>query len=664
MSAILPVNVESLLHRRTVESERIEFKGTWDTHRTAPQVIRTICAFANDLHNLNGGYIVIGVDEEDGRCVLPARGLAPDEVDSAQKWIRGECNRLDPQYQPVLSPEQVDNELVLVVWVPASDVRPHRAPGRGLGSTPTYWVRLGAETVDAQKRGGLLRSLIEQTAKVPWDDRRAADAQLEHIREAKVREYLRDVESGLVAAEDERDVYRRLRITTRVNDHEVPRNVGLLLFASDPEQWFRGARIEVVQFAGDRGGNVQEERTFTGPLLDQLVDCLNYLENLSTRHLQKQQDRPRVRGWVSYPIPALREALVNAVYHRGYGADQPDPTKVYLYPGRMVVTSYPGPVPGIEHYHLLAGATPPAVPARNRRIGEFLKDLGLAEGRLTGIPKIFDAMRANGSPAPRFDFDAERTFFEVTLPAHPEYAAVSALRDALHLRTLGESDEAFRRVEAAWDANKASATLAAEVIRSRAATGDIGGAEDVYDAYTAEGVPNALPHVRNTLIDALLDAEAHDRARAVLARHPPKELFGQDAIDAAILARRAREARRAHQYFVRAGDAVQADPRALLEFAQTKNHLASDRQQPAAFRARLRREARTLLERVVQMETSSTRHAWAWRELARTLESLNMPWREVETAYVSAINLLPRETRFRDELRELRAKRQPRTSGG
>ena len=48
MSAILPVNVESLLRKRTVESERIEFEGAWDTRRTGPQVIRTICAFAND----------------------------------------------------------------------------------------------------------------------------------------------------------------------------------------------------------------------------------------------------------------------------------------------------------------------------------------------------------------------------------------------------------------------------------------------------------------------------------------------------------------------------------------------------------------------------------------------------------------------------------------
>ena len=41
-------------------------------------------------------------------------------------------------------------------------------------------------------------------------------------------------------------------------------------------------------------------------------------------------------------------------------------------------------------------AQPRAVPARNRRIGEFLKELGLAEGRLTGLPRVFRAMEANG----------------------------------------------------------------------------------------------------------------------------------------------------------------------------------------------------------------------------------------------------------------------------
>ncbi len=657
MSSILLINLDDLLYCRGVESERVEFKERWDQDRTGPQVLRTICAFANDYHNLNGGYLVIGVGEAEGRAALPPVGLSAEEVEAAQRWIRGQCNRLDPGYQPVLSPETVDGKLVLVVWAPASETRPHRAPDTGDGPG-RYWVRLGSETVNAEQRGDLLRGLMQQTARVPWDDRRATDARIEDLREAKVREHLRDVGSGLLDEPDAKEIYRRMRITARVNDHEAPRNAGVLFFSNDPAQWYRGARIEVVQFTADRAGDVQEERAFGGALVDQLRDCLNYLENFSTHHLEKQPDRSQVRGWVSYPLPALRETLVNAVYHRGYDVEQPEPTKVYLYPSRVEVISYPGPVPGIESRHLAPDAQVPPVPARNRRIGEFLKELRLAEGRLSGLPKVFQAMEANGSPAPRFDFDEQRTYFRAILPAHPEYGALSALRDAAHLQVLGQPDEAFKRIESAWGANPASAVLAAEMIKLYAGRGEIGRAEEVFGGFEAQAPENAVPHVANVLIDVLMDAGDRKKALRLLTQRRPA-VFGQDAIDAAILARRARDSQLAHRYFERAGDAVFADDRALLEFAQAKLWLSGEalRQRRRDSKRRFLAEARTLLERLIQLDAAPTRHAWAWRELARTRKWLGAPVREVEDAYRKAIELRPDEPRFVEELERLQAAR-------
>ena len=660
MSMILPINLDGLLHCRGVESERVEFKASWDPDTTGLQVLRTICAFANDYHNLNGGYVVIGAAEEDGRAVLPAAGLSAEQIDAAQQWIRGNCNRLDPSYPPVLSPETIGDRLVLVVWAPASEMRPHRAPDATRG-TRRYWIRLGSETVDAEQRSDLLQGLIQQTARVPWDDRRTSDARVEDIREARVREYLRDIRSGLLDGPDAREIYRRMRITARVNDHEVPKNAGLLFFSNDPGHWFRGAKIEVVQFAADRGGDVQEERIFGGTLVDQLRGCLNHLDNFSTYHLQKQRDRSQVRGWVSYPLPALRETLVNAVYHRGYDVDQPEPTKVHLYPNRVEIISYPGPVPGIEAHHLVPNAQARPVPARNRRIGEFLKELGLAEGRLTGLPRVFREMEANGSPIPRFEFDEQRTFFQATLPAHPEYGALSALRDAAHLRTLGEHEEAFRRIESTWMSNQTSAILASEMIRACAERHEIERAEEILDTFQAGGPEYAVPHVVNTLVDVLIDTGGeHEKRKALelLGRDHPA-LFGQDAIDAAILARRARDSRVAHRYFERAGEMVYADARALLEFAQTKIWLSGSahRSRQHDSSRRFLNEARALLERVIQLDASPTRHAWAWRELARTRNWSRAPAREVEEAYRRAIECLPNEPRFVRELQKFRASR-------
>ena len=301
-------------------------------------MLRTICAFANDYHNLNGGYVIIGIEDQCGRAALPPKGLSTVEIEKAQRWLRGQCNRLDPDYHPILSPETVDDRNFIVFWAPASDARPHRAPDERKGQS-RFWVRLGSETVDAERRGGMLAGLIQQTARIPWDDRRAQDTQREDLSESKVREHLRDIRSGLLDEPSATEVYWRMRITTPVNGHDVPRNVGLLFFSRDPEEWFRVASIDVVQFAADQAGDVQEERRFGGPLADQLRDCLNYLEGFSASHLQKRGDQSQVRGSVSYPLPALRETLVNAVYHRGHDVDQPEPTKVYLYPSRVDIFS-------------------------------------------------------------------------------------------------------------------------------------------------------------------------------------------------------------------------------------------------------------------------------------------------------------------------------------
>ncbi len=59
----IPINTEDLLRARTEESARLEFKkGLSD--ESLRQVVATTCAFANDFHNLNGGYVILGVEED------------------------------------------------------------------------------------------------------------------------------------------------------------------------------------------------------------------------------------------------------------------------------------------------------------------------------------------------------------------------------------------------------------------------------------------------------------------------------------------------------------------------------------------------------------------------------------------------------------------------
>ena len=73
----LPINIDELLSGKTVEWERLDFKRGWNPE----DVIHSACAFANDIHNWGGGYIIVGIDEQDGVPVLPPVGIDLHTID-------------------------------------------------------------------------------------------------------------------------------------------------------------------------------------------------------------------------------------------------------------------------------------------------------------------------------------------------------------------------------------------------------------------------------------------------------------------------------------------------------------------------------------------------------------------------------------------------------
>jgi predicted HTH transcriptional regulator len=417
----LPINLGDLIHQRVIESERVEFKASWNA-RTKAEVVRTISAFANDLLNTNGGYIIIGIEEKNGKPVLPPRGIGEANPDTIQKEIIGACKgSIVPEYLPMIFFTSFQDGEIIVIWCPAGENRPYQAPSRK-GGDMVYWIRPSGMTMEA--KGDLRRRLFEHTGKIPYDDRRSLTGKTEDISPVLLKKFLNETGSGIPRLNlSHEEICDKMRLTVPVNDHKAPRNVALIFFSEDPERFFPGMRIEVVRFLDDAGGNLIDEQVFTGPVDHQVRMCLNHLKSLGGTLIQKHADRAEADHFHAYPADAMEEAIVNAVFHRSYEYP-PEPVKIYIYPNRMEITSYPGPLQGIKKEHLEKGKAP-ALPLRNRRIGDYLKELHMAEARGTGIPKIIRAMKDNGSPPPEFDFDEDRTYFCVTLPIHGKYLELS-----------------------------------------------------------------------------------------------------------------------------------------------------------------------------------------------------------------------------------------------
>lgn len=58
---------------------------------------------------------------------------------------------------------------------------------------------------------------------------------------------------------------------------------------------------------------------------------------------------------------------------------------------------------------------------RNRRLGEFLKELDLSEGHSSGIPTIQDELERNGSPRAEFFTDDDRRAMRIRILIHPVF---------------------------------------------------------------------------------------------------------------------------------------------------------------------------------------------------------------------------------------------------
>ena len=334
---------------------------------------------------------------------------------------------IQPTYFPVLSLEQIEGRNLIVLWAPGGLNRPYKAPRAVTARNKEYhyFIRRYSSTVELKSNSEDEQELLRLTATVPFDDRQCQRADVDDLRLPMMRLYLKEVGSDLADQTNRLplvDLCRQMNIVDGADEFLKPRNVGLLFFNEDPTRFMPGSHIDVVIFPTGPGGDELIEKTFQGPIHEQLREALRYIENLAVREkVIKHQGRAEASRFFSYPMNAVEEALVNAMYHRGY--DQREPVEVRINPDGIEIVSYPGPDPSIR-LESLNGGKVIARRYRNRRIGEFLKELDLTEGRCTGIPKIRAAMERNGSPEPRFSTDEGRTHFLVELPVHPEVVGI------------------------------------------------------------------------------------------------------------------------------------------------------------------------------------------------------------------------------------------------
>lgn len=416
----LAININNLLNKQKIESNRIEFKKGWNP----ASIYHSICAFANDFDDLGGGYIIVGVDTDDktGMAIRPVEGVPVEKIDGILQEMVGYNNKMAPYYLPRTSVEEVDGKQVIAIWCPAGSYRPYSVPVNVTvkGSKEYFYIRSGTSSIEA--KGEALVELRELANRVPFDERGNSDIQLGDISLVLLRDYLVKVGSRLaddVVTMPLPKILDQMELYTGPKENRLIRNVAAMMFCENPSKFFPYTQIDVVTFPNGKmkDPNNFTEVTFKRSVPQMIKQTMDYIKsNVLKENVRKISGRQEAERFWNYPYDAIEEAVVNSVYHRDFL--QHEPIEITIEPEGISILNCPGPDRSISKEDIEKGDMLKSRRYRNRRLGDFLKELDLTEGRSTGVPTIQAKLAENGSPRAVFETTDDRLTFLVTIPVH------------------------------------------------------------------------------------------------------------------------------------------------------------------------------------------------------------------------------------------------------
>ncbi|HOG47863.1 MAG TPA: ATP-binding protein [Anaerolineae bacterium] len=351
-------------------------------HGALARLAQTLAALAN----ASGGTVLVALHA--------ARGAA-DEA-AFDEAVQAGLSCEPPLVLPLPQPLEIDGRAYLALAVPPG--LPHVYACGG-----AYYRRQGKENVALGPRP--LRELFLARANPGQESLAAPGATGDDIDWQAVRAYAEQL-----APRPGGTLEELLRRRGGLDAELAPTYAGILLFGRNPQQFLPAAEILCVRYPGTTMGDVFMQETVRGALPEQIRRAEAFLASNMRRGARiealERDERPE------YPLPVVRESIVNAVAHRDYGI-RGEEIRVLLFADRLEVYS-PGRLPG----HVTLENMLHERYARNEIIMQVLADMGFVERLGYGIDRMLQLMQAEGLPAPAFVETANG--LRVTLCGHGE----------------------------------------------------------------------------------------------------------------------------------------------------------------------------------------------------------------------------------------------------
>ncbi len=193
-------------------------------------------------------------------------------------------------------------------------------------------------------------------------------------------------------------------------------NLGAILFAKKLSDFPKLGRkaIRVVQYEDNNRLTILKEETMTEGYAISLEKAVNYVYAL----LPSKEDINAVRRTTNsmFPLPAIREAIANAIIHQDFFVAGAGPI-VEIFENRVEVTN-PG-TPLVEIMRIIDN--PPK--SRNEKLASLMRRLRMCEELGRGWDRMVISCERQQLPAPRIQIYQDST--KVSLFSHYEFSNIS-----------------------------------------------------------------------------------------------------------------------------------------------------------------------------------------------------------------------------------------------
>lgn len=378
------------------ESKTLEFK------RELPkgdQLAKTLIAFANT----SGGKLVIGVT--DTREIIGVSGNVFELMDQVASQVHSQCL---PTLLPSIYLETLNNKTLLIIQVSRGSQMPYylKNKGRDAGTL----VRIGA--TNRQASIDMIHELERQRLNQSFDEQASWEAELDELDLSPIKAAFAKEGKKL----NEQQLYT-LKLIKKEHEQVRPTH-GLLILLG----FYEHVEIKCARFKGNNMAVFLDKKEYGGDLFSQLEQAILFIKN----HLHLRAEVLGLQRTDTYelPIPAIREALLNAIIHRDYSNFGRD-IKLGIYDDCLNIVS-PGGLPnGITLEEALQGRSE----IRNKVLARVFSELGYIEQWGSGLGRIKQLCQQAEVAEPVFSETGD--FFDIEFPREEGLAETFKVEERL-----------------------------------------------------------------------------------------------------------------------------------------------------------------------------------------------------------------------------------------